>query len=76
MARRAGTPGLANSSPRDCLIPFSKWKIIMFSLDLIGPHAKRQTKAGISVLDVPVRWLAVLRIALHFFLLASRTPFV
>jgi len=48
----------------------------MISLDLIGPHAKRQTKAGISVLDVPVRWLAVLRIPLLFFLLASRTPFV
>ena len=40
------------------------------------PHAKRQTKAGISVLDVPVRWLAVLRVLLHFFILASRTPFV
>jgi hypothetical protein len=40
------------------------------------PHAKRQTKAGIFVLDVPVRWLAVLRIPLHFFLLASRRSFV
>jgi hypothetical protein len=48
----------------------------MVSSDSIGSHAKRQTKAGISVLDVPARWLAVLRIPLHFFLLASRRPFV